>query len=254
VRAFLADPAHSVASYRTRLAAPKNENALPLRALIAGNADAAQICQGVYNALIPGGASARGIGSVISMAAADVMQKVGDDNREAFIKAAHGLLFAAASRVVFAQLQDIEALPLLFTAAVYVNALNKELGEQKKGAAQPPASLGLGGGLLAPALLDTLTRQLLDRDLDGAFGTARRYLRLGHDPRALFAIVGLVASQADAALDQGHTLQIVQAAGEEFMAWPRDLASTSADSILYVALRAAAFPQRNALAPIPLPE
>lgn len=254
VRAFLADPAHSVASYRTRLAAPKNENALPLRALIAGNADAAQICQGVYNALIPGGASARGIGSVISMAAADVMQKVGDDNREAFIKAAHGLLFAAASRVVFAQLQDIEALPLLFTAAVYVNALNKELGEQKKGAAQPPASLGLGGGLLAPALLDTLTRQLLDRDLDGAFGTARRYLRLGHDPRALFAIVGLVASQADAALDQGHTLQIVQAAGEEFMAWPRDLASTSADSILYVALRAAAFPQRNALVPIPLPE
>jgi hypothetical protein len=254
VRAFLADPAHSVASYRTRLAAPKNENALPLRALIAGNADAAQICQGVYNALIPGGASARGIGSVISMAAADVMQKVGDDDREAFIKAAHGLLFAAATRVVFAQLQDIEALPLLFTAAVYVNALNKELGEQKKGAAQPPASLGLGGGLLAPALLDTLTRQLLDRDLDGAFGTARRYLRLGHDPRALFAIVGLVASQADAALDQGHTLQIVQAAGEEFMAWPGDLASTSADSILYVALRAAAFPQRNALAPIPLPE
>src|SRR5579883_2896532 len=64
VRAFLADPAHSVASYRTRLAAPKNENALPLRALIAGNADAEQICQGVYNALIPGGASARGVGSV----------------------------------------------------------------------------------------------------------------------------------------------------------------------------------------------
>ncbi len=224
-----------------------------MRALITGNADAEQICQGVYNALIPGGASARGIGSVISMAAADVMQKVGDGDREAFIKAAHGLLFAAATRIVFAQLQDIEALPLLFTAAVYVNALSKELGAQK-GAAQPPASLGLGGGLLAPALLDTLTRQLLDRDLDGASGTARRYLRLGHDPRALFAIVGLVASQADAALDQGHTLQIVQAAGEEFMAWPRDLASTSADSILYVALRAAAFPQRNALVPIPLPE
>lgn len=253
VRAFVAEPSHSVASYRTRLSTPKNHNALPLRALITGNADAEQICQAVYNALIPGGASARGIGSVISMAAADVMQKVGDGDRDAFIKAAHGLLFAAATRVVFAQLQDIEALPLLFTAAVYVNALNKELGEQK-GAAQPPASLGLGGGLLAPAMLDTLTRQLLDRDLDGAFGTARRYLRLGHEPRALFATVGLVASQADATLDQGHTLQIVQAAGEEFMAWPAELADTSADGILHVALRAAAFPQRNTLVPIPLPE
>ncbi|HLI09933.1 MAG TPA: hypothetical protein VKV40_25455 [Ktedonobacteraceae bacterium] len=253
VRAFLADPAHSYASYRTRLALPKNENALPLRALITSNADATQICQGVYNALIPGGASARGIGSVISMAAADVMQKVDDGDRAAFIKAAHGLLFAAATRVVFAQVQDIEALPLLFTAAVYVNALSKELGEPK-GPTHLPTALGLGGGLLAPALLDTLTQQLLERDLNGAFGTARRYLRLGHDPRALFAIIGLVASQADATLDQGHTLQIVQAAGEEFMAWPRDLASTSADGILHVALRAAAFPQRNSLAPIPLPD
>jgi hypothetical protein len=253
VRTFLADPAHSVASYRTRLALPKNENALPLRTLITGNADAAQICQGIYNALIPGGAGARGIGSVISMAATDVMQKVGDEDREAFINAAHGLLFAAATRVVFAQVQDIEALPLLFTAAVYINALSKELGESK-GPAQLPAAAGLGGGLLAPALLDTLTQQLIERDLNGAFGTARRYLRLGHDPRALFATIGLVASQADAALDQGHTLQIVQAAGEEFMAWPRELASTSADGILHVALRAAAFPQRNSLAPIPLPD
>ncbi len=253
VRAFLADPAHSYASYRTRLAAPKNENALPLRALIASNADAGQICQGVYNALIPGGASTRGVGSVISMAAADVMLKVADGDREAFIKAAHGLLFAAATRVVFAQLQDIEAIPLLFTAAVYINALSKELGEQKA-TVQLPAALGLGGGLLAPALLDTLTQQLLERDLDEAFGTARRYLRVGHDPRALFATVGLVASQADTTLDQGHTLQIVQAAGEEFMAWPRDLTGTSADGILHVALRAAAFPQRNILAPIPLPD
>jgi hypothetical protein len=253
VRAFLADQTHSVASYRTRLSPPKNENALPLRSLITSDADAGQICQEVYNALIPGGASTRGVGSVISMAAADVMQKVSDEDRDAFIKAAHGLLFAAATRVVFAQVQDIEALPLLFTAAVYVNALNKELGEQK-GPVQQPSALGMGGGLLAPALLDSLTQQLIERDLDGAFGTARRYLRLGHDPRALFATIGLVASQADAALDQGHTLQIVQAAGEEFMAWPKDLASTSVDGILHVALRAATFPQRNALVSIPLPE
>ena len=34
VRDFLADPAHSLAKYRTRLSAPKEENALPLRRLI----------------------------------------------------------------------------------------------------------------------------------------------------------------------------------------------------------------------------
>ena len=251
VRSFVAEPAHSVASYRTRLATPKNENALPLRRLITSNADTAQVCQGVYDALMPGGASSRGIGSVISLAAADVMQKVGDEDRDAFIKATHGLLFAAATRVVFAQVQDIEALPLLFTAASYINALNKELGEQQINTQTAGVSASGGGGLIAPALLDSLADLLDKRDLEGAFVSARRYLRLGHDPRALFATIGLSAAQADAAADQGHTLQIVQAAGEEFMAWPTTLANTSPDGILYVALRAATFAPRNPLVPIP---
>ena len=252
VRTFVSEAAHSVASYRTRLAAPKNENALPLRRLITSNADTAQVCQGVYDALMPGGASTRGIGSVISLAAADIMQKVDDGDRDAFIKAAHGLLFTAATRLVFAQVQDIEALPLLFTAAAYINALNKELGEQAinvQTASPHPASGG--GGLIAPALLDSLFDLLAERDLEGAFVTARRYLRLGHDPRALFATIGLSAAQADATADRGHTLQIVQAAGEEFMAWPAALASTSRDGILYVALRAATFALPNPLVPIP---
>jgi hypothetical protein len=68
---------------------------------------------------------------------------------------------------------------------------------------------------------------------------------MGHDARELFAAIGLSAAQADAAADQGHTLQIVQAAGEEYMAWPRTLTDTDIDSFLQVALRAAAFAKRN---------
>src|SRR5205807_3856262 len=106
----------------------------------------------------------------------------------------------------------------------------------------------LGGGLIATALLEALGNQLGAQDFTGALSTTRRYLQLGNDPRALFAAIGLVAAQADAAADQGHTLQIVQAAGEEFMAWPVALADTDREALLLVALRAATFAKRNTLA------
>ena len=248
VRSFLSDSVHSLDSYRTRLAAPKDENALPLRRLILSDADTPQICQRVYEALIKAGASSHGIGSVIALAATDLMQRVGDGDRDAFVRAAHGLLFTAAVRLVFAQVQEVEALPLLFTSAAYLNALHKELGEQTA-PAQPAATRSpvLGGGLIAPVLLDTLGEQLDAQDLAGAISTARRYIQLGHDARALFAAVGLAAAKADAAADQGHTLQIVQAGGEEYVGWPSTLAGIGIEGFLHVALRAAAFARRNTL-------
>jgi hypothetical protein len=251
VRAFNSDPAHSLAGLRTRLAAPKEENALPLRGLILSNADTRQICQAVYDALIKGGASSHGVGSVIALAATDIMQMIGDGNRESFVQAAHGLLFSAAVRLVYKQVQDIDALPLLFTSAAYVNALYKSIGEKLQTSTTPMPAIPatpLGGGLIASAMLDTLQEQLAGQDLDGAYTTARRYIRLGNDPRALFATVGLVAAQTDAAADQGHTLQIVQAGGEEYMSWPSQLSSTGIDGFLHIALRAAAFGKRNTLA------
>ena len=137
------------------------------------------------------------------------------------LNAAHSLLFTAAVRLVFSQTQEVEALPLLFMAASYLNALHKELGEQTV-TAQPASTRSpiLGGGLIAPALLDTLSEQLEAQDLIGAFSTARRYIQLGHDARSLFAVIGLASARADAAADQGHTMQIVQAAGEEYIGWP----------------------------------
>lgn len=248
VRTFSSDPAHSLASLRTRLAAPKDENALPLRRLILSDADTTQVCQGVYDALIKGGSSPAGAGSVIALAAADLMESVTDSDRDAFVHAAHGLLFSAATRLVYKRVQDVEALPMLFTSAAYINALRKTLAGQTSGQAMGtiPAT-PFGSGLISSAMLDSLKQQLLAQDLDGALAAARRYLRLGNDARALFATVGLVAAQADAAADQGHTLQIVQAAGEEYMAWPAALSRTSIDAFLNVALRAAAFARRNEL-------
>ena len=248
IRSFLSEPGHSLASYRTRLSAPKEENALPLRRLILSNADTPQICQGIFDALIKNGASSRGIGSVIALTATDLLQRIGDDDRNAFITATHCLLFTAAVHLVFSQTQEVEALPLLFVAASYLNALHKELGEQTV-TTQPDSSRSpvLGGGLIAPALLDTLSEQIEARDLIGAFSTARRYIQLGHDARSLFAVIGLASTKADAAADLGHTMQIVQAAGEEYTGWPATLTDTNIEGFVHVALRATSFAQRNTL-------
>ena len=246
VRSYISEPSHSLASYRTRLATPKEENALPLRRLLLSDATAPQICQAVFDALIKNGASAHGVGSVIALSAADLMQQVADDDRDAFIAAAHGLLYTAAIRVVFSQVQEVEALPLLFMAACYLHALHSELPAQSAGT-QPAATRSsiLGGGLIAPSLLDTLGEQLDAQDVTGAFTTTRRYIQLGHDRRAMFAAIALAAGHADATADQGHTLQIVQAAGEEYMAWPAALREVSTERLLQVALRAVAFAKRG---------
>ncbi len=248
VHEFALDPAHDMASVRTRLSAPKDQNALPLRRLVLSDADTTQICQAVYDAVMRREASPRAVGSVLALAAADVMSMVGDGDRELFIQVAHGLLFTAAVRVVFQQVQDIDVLPLLFTSAAYINELRKEVTAQHNTMptqTAPASSAILGGGLIAPSQLETLTAQLQGQDFSGAVTTSQRYLKLNHDARSLFATIGLIAAQTDATTDQGHTLQIVQAASEEFLAWPHALSETSIDAFLQVAIRAAAFGKRD---------
>ncbi|MEO7020498.1 MAG: hypothetical protein ABI234_10145 [Ktedonobacteraceae bacterium] len=244
VRIFLNESRHSLASYRTRLAAPRNQNALPLRALLLSEASAQQVCQGVYDVLITNGASSRGVGSVIALAACDLVQSIGDEDRDLFLRVSHGLLFASATRVVYTQVQEVEALPLLFTAATAINALAKDIrSSTSQSTATRPTSAG--GGMIAPALLGSLSTQIADQDISGAMSTVRRYIQLGHDMRALFGVIGLAAAHADAVADQGHTLQIVQAAGDEYLAWPSELAATNLEGFVLVALRAAALATRN---------
>jgi hypothetical protein len=254
VREYTGDQAHSVVSIRTRLSTPKNASALSLRQLITSDADTTKVCQGVYDALIKGEASPKAVGAVIALAAADILEYVPDTDRALFVRVAHGLLFAAAVRQVFQRVQDVEALNLLFTSAAFVNALHKEVignGAKRQSA---PVSKGAsstaiaGGGLIAATQLETVASQLKAQDLGGALATAQRYFRLGHDPRALFATIALVASSIDAVDDQGHTLQIVQAAAEEYIGWSQlRLPETNIEGLLLVALRAAAFGKRDTI-------
>lgn len=250
VDTYAANPAHDMTSIRTRLSAPKEENALPLHKLILSDADTTQICQGVYDAIIKGGASPNGVGSVIALAAADVLNRVGDTDRDLFVHVAHGLLFSSAIHTVFQQIQDVEVLPLLFTSAAFINALQKEVethqeAKDRSAAVAHTSSLLIGGGLIAASQLEALTAQLKARDLVGAIATSRRYFTLGHDPRALFGTIALAASLTDSSADQGHTLQIVQAATEEYLNWPTTLSTTSHEMFLQIALRAAAFSTRD---------
>jgi hypothetical protein len=244
VRGFLSEPQHSLTSYRTRLSDPQNKNALPLRTLLLSNASTPQVCQGVYDALIKNGASARGVGSVIALAASDLLQSIGDDDRDLFERAAHSLLFASATRLIYTQVQEVEGLPLLFTAAASLNALYKELSGQAVSSKTARPASSAGGGLIAPALLESLQKQIMAQDVAGALATARRYIQLGHDAQALFSVIGLGAARVDAVADQGHALQIVLAAGDEYLAWPKDLAHINIDGFLQIALRAAALGKR----------
>jgi hypothetical protein len=254
VREYTGDQAHSVVSIRTRLSTPKNASALSLRQLITSDADTTKVCQGVYDALIRGEASPQAVGAVIALAAADILEYVPDTDRALFVRVAHGLLFSAAVRQVFQRVQDVEALNLLFTSAAFINALHKEVtgsGAQRQPAPTPTSASSTaiaGGGLIAAAQLETVASQLKAQDLGGALATAQRYFRLGHDPRALFATIALAASSIDSVDDQGHTLQIVQAAAEEYIGWSRHrLPETNIEGLLLVALRAAAFGKRDAI-------
>jgi len=212
VREFIADTKnHSLASVRTRLSAPQNANALPLQQILLSNAETAEVCQNVYDAIIPGQASPRGVASIIARAAAEIIQKVGGEDRDLFIRVSHGLLFASAVRNIFSQVQDEEVYNLVFTSAAYINTLYKEVAAQTQETAKPitpAATVATGGGLIAVSQLETLEAQLKEKDLRGALHTAQRYLNLGHDPRALFGTIGLVAALNDTTIDQGHSLQI----------------------------------------------
>lgn len=242
---FANNPENSLAGLRVRLSQPKDTNALGLRNLILSDASTPEVCKGVFETLVTKGASSRATAAMISQAAADLLQQIKDEDREGFVQAAHGLLFASAVHSIFAQVQEVEVLPVLFTAAAYINALRKKLGQTATAYTAPSTQgIALGGGLIAPTILEGLRDQLHAGEVSTAFATATRYRQLGYDERALFAMIGLVAAESDATADEGHSLQIVQAAGEEYQRWPETLGETNHDSFLHIALRAAAFGKR----------
>jgi hypothetical protein len=251
VRKFVTEHHEGLASLRVRLGAPKEENALALRKTVLEGTDPAQICQAVYDTLLKGEASPVGVGSVLSLAAAEMLLQIPDSDRDTFIRVSHGLLYAAAARTAIHQSrQDTDVLPVLFFAAAYINTIQKELVSQKKSeqtTSTPTGTITRGGGLIGVTQLETLRTQLKNKDYTDALTTTQRYLQLGNDPRALFGSIAQIAALTDATADQGHTLQIVQAASEEFLAWPRSLKETNIEAFLQVALRTSINGKRDPL-------
>ncbi|GHO45460.1 hypothetical protein [Ktedonospora formicarum] len=239
VRTFASKPENSMKSVRTRLSTPKDENALELYKLLSSNVDTTQVCQGVYDTVIKKEVSPRAAASVIALAAADLLCTLDNVDHQQYLAIAHGLLYAAAVRQMMRRVQDVEILPSLYTAAAYINALYQEVSSSPMQQTEPtPAGTIPGGGFIAGSQLETLQDQLKSRDFAGALATAQRYLKVGHDPRALFGAIAIAAGHVDATQDQGQTLQVVQAAAEEYMAWPKALAQTNTDAFIHVALHA----------------
>jgi hypothetical protein len=240
---------HSLTSIRTRLSAPKNASALALQSIIQSDANTQQVLQAVTDAVLTGEATPRAVASVLALSAADILNTVAVNDHERFLQVANGLLYASAVGNAFRQVQDVEAYNLLYTTAAYLNALYKEAAAQGQAAAAVPAAAGttVGGGLIAVSQLETLEDQIKAQDYAGAQSTANRYLKLGHDARALFGTLSLGAALNDHTHDQGRSLQIVLAAGEEYINWPRDLPGHPIQTLLQAALRAAIYGTRDEL-------
>jgi hypothetical protein len=245
VRTFAAQ--HNLGIIRNRLAAAKNDNALPLHEILLSDTDTIHVCQEIYDALVTNGASTKAVAAVISLAAAHILQRVSVDDHARFITVAHGLLFSAALQTLFQQVQDVDVLNLLYVAASAINALHKETPATTatKQAPTDQSTHVPGGGLMALPLLDTLKTQITAQDLTSATNTAQRYLSLGHDPRALFGTIGLAAALVDTTTNQGHTLQIVQAANDALLYWPSSLTNTDTIAFVQLALCATIAGQRD---------
>jgi hypothetical protein len=240
VHAFLHAPEHSLAFLRTRLSPAKNTaaDARLLQAILQGSLT--DTCNAIFTALTAG-AQAPAVGSVIALAAARRYLDASEGNTRA--RALHGVLLASAARTAVAQIQDVEIMPLLFLVAAAINTQHTDRqGEAPKAAsgATRAASGTLAGGLIAPSLLRSLEHQLEQGEEAAAEISARRYLQLGHPARGLVATIASVASQGDATSDQGHTLLLALAAGEEYLALPPHLgASSEGEALLLAATRAA---------------
>ncbi|HEY7124792.1 MAG TPA: hypothetical protein VH540_12625 [Ktedonobacterales bacterium] len=239
VQAFLSAQEHSLDFLRTRLSPAKNTaaDAKLLQTILQGSLE--DTCNAIFAALKEG-AHGPAVGSVIALAAARrYLDAPESDSREL---ARHGVLLAGAARTAVAQLQEVEVLPLLFlvAAAINTNRPGEQSEAQKRASSAARAASGtLAGGLIASSLLRSLERQLEDGEEAAAEISARRYLQQGHPARGLVATIASVASQGDATSDQGQTLLLTLAAGEEYLALPPHLHTSEGEALLSVAIRAA---------------
>jgi hypothetical protein len=138
------------------------------------------------------------------------------------------------------QTQHHEVWPMLYTAAVAVNALGASI---PAGAATLPAaaSMPVSGGLIGSTLIRTVEQSAMAGDTPGAIAAARRFMQLENTPRAFAGVIGLVAARANAsgAGDTPTVAQMVAAAAEEYLALHPTQASGGQNALLTAGVRLA---------------
>jgi hypothetical protein len=238
-RAYANDQAHDLSWMRTRLSIPAEEHAGASyqRALMAGDATAA--CDATLEAL-RAGATPLGIVNGMALAVAERINSIGLGDTAALTSAGQTLLYVHAVATVMRQTQHHDVWPMLYTAAVAVNALGASI---PAGAAALPAasSMPVSGGLIGSTLIRTVEQSAMAGDTPGAIAAARRFMQMENTPRAFAGVVGLVAARSDvtSAGDAPSAAQLVAAAAEEYLALRPALASGGQNALLTAGVRLA---------------
>jgi hypothetical protein len=241
-RAYASDKAHDLSWMRTRLSIPAEEHAGAAyqRALLAGDATAA--CDATL-AVLRAGATPHGVMSGMALAVAERINMIGLGDTAALTTAGQTLLYTHAVATAMRQTQHHDVWPMLYTAAVAVNALNASV--PVGGATLPAAaSMPVSGGLIGSTLIRTVEQSAMAGDVPGTIAASRRYMQLENTPRAVAGVVGLVAARsdfasgADGASDTPTAAQLV-AAAEEYLALRPALAGGGQNALLTAAVRLA---------------
>jgi hypothetical protein len=224
---------------KTRLAIPAEEHAGAnyQRALLAGDATAA--CDATLAAL-RAGATPLGVASGMALAVAERISSIGLGDSASLTTAGQALLYVHSVATVMRQTQHHDVWPMLYTAAVAVNALGASI--PASAAALPAAtSMPVSGGLIGSTLIRTVEQSAVAGDTPGALAAAQRFMRLENTPRAFAGVIGLVGAQTDArgADETASVAQLVAAAADEYLALRPALASGGQNALLSAGVRLA---------------
>lgn len=240
-RDYAAQPEHDLGWLRKRLSIPKEEaaGARFQQALMAG--DTAMACEATLRALRDG-ATPMGAAAGMALATAQQVNAVPQGDLAGLLHAGHVLLYVHSVHSATLQTQNPEIWPLLYTAAAAVNSIRARVGAAalESGAASPVSSPI--GGLIATSILRSVEQQISAGETANALASARRYLQMGHEPRALAGVIGSVAASRDIIPSQPYTLHIlplVAAAAEEYLTLPRGLQTDGQNALLTAAIRLA---------------
>src|SRR5262249_45295544 len=150
-----------------------------------------------------------GIAAGMNLAAAELVNGVAPGDRAGLLRAGHALLYVHAVHSATTHTQDPRIWPLLYTAACALNAAKAQAGAATTPDTSQAATSMPVGGLMPAAMLRPLEQRVLEGDTASALTVARRYLQMGHAPRALAGIIGGAAAARDSRSGESDAVHIL---------------------------------------------